>query len=219
MPINETWNPACQSPKAYGLLDLRIAAPAYNQSGQLNNLIPLGVATDTLEITPRPFYNDIYSDQYGGQQGPPVDVQYLGETIDINFSLTTWNETAINLLKQRAINQVRGVVSQNEIGSFTLKSHSIRFLINTQDTDDIRNFWCCLARQPVPIGMGTKWAEYRISLTAYRPPCYHPNSGVIEDKTLAGITSNNTGLNNFGAISTPPAEPGDGEEEEEEKDD
>lgn len=206
MPVNNNYNPACLAPKAYGLLDLWIASPAFftasggtltpgtgGSAGNPATLIRLGIATDTLEITPRPFYNDIYSDQYGGQQGPPVDVQYLGETIDINFSLTTWNEVAINLLKRRAINAVRGQVNQNEIGNFVLRSHSLRFLINTADTDDIRNFWCCLARQPVPIGMGTKWAEYRISLTAYRPPCYHPMSGVIEDRSLVGLPSNPSG--------------------------
>lgn len=174
----------CAEPVSAGLLDLRIGAPAYTWSGDtptIANVIPLGIATDTIDISPQPYFFDIHTDRNGGQAGPPTEVQYLGEIVNINMVLATWNPLAYTALRRNLVNATRGVILQSEVGSMMLRTRSIRLLINTADTDNVRNFWCCLVRQAHRVGMGTKWAELHVSLTAYRPPCYHPKANILED--------------------------------------
>lgn len=188
MSANNKYAPGCSEPVATGLLDLRIAAPAYAFDSEGNAtatvLIPLGTATDTISVSQRPYLKDIHSDRNGGQEGPPSEIQYLGEIINISLALQSWNTAAIAILRRYAVNATRGTILQAEVGAMMLKSRSIRLLINTADTVDIRNFWCCLVRDPQELGIGTKWSEMRLNFTAYRPPCYHPKANIIEDQDI-----------------------------------
>ncbi len=174
------YSPTCQEPIAYGLLDLKIAVPAF-EGTEMQDLIDLGSTVDSTDVQNRPFFHDIHTDRNGGHQGPPNEVQYLGHIVNINLELATWNPVAIEHLRKRAVNATQGKVLQSEIGEMMLKEKSIRLLMDTPDPADTRNFWCCLVREPMNIGMGTKWSSYRLSFTAYRPPCYHQKADIIED--------------------------------------
>ena len=188
MTTNPQYTPVCLEPKAYGLIDWEVAVPALNAAGDtLTTLIELGTSVETTEFRNQPFYNEIYSDLHGGQQGPPIELQYLGHLVHFTIELTTWNETALELLRQRAFivapNADRGTVHQANIGQNMFLNHSVRVLANTAQTEDVRNFYCCIAREPMSVGYGTKWASWRIPMTAYRAPCYWPGliGGVVED--------------------------------------
>jgi hypothetical protein len=188
MAVNETYAPACKEPKAYGLIDWMIAAPSQVvdplevDPTTLGTLLHLGSSVDTTEFRNAPYYNEIYGDQHGGQQGPPIEMQYLGHVVHFTVELVTWDETALELIRERVVqNPTRGLDSAAIIGAMMFKRNAIRVVANTADQDDVRNFYTCIAREPMSIGYGTKFAAWRIPFTAYRTPCYSLAGGVIED--------------------------------------
>jgi hypothetical protein len=179
------YSPICAEPKAYGLLDIKMSAPPY-VGDSLQPLIDLGSAVDSTGISERTFWNDIHGDRNGGRAGQPVEVQYIGHMVMIRLELLAWNDAAIEILRERAVNANLGTIDQSEMGQMMLKENSIRLLIDTLDPLDRRNFWCCLARDPIENAMGTKWASYQITMAAYRPPCYHEKADILEDKDNVG---------------------------------
>ncbi|MEK9809999.1 MAG: hypothetical protein VW362_06095 [Candidatus Nanopelagicales bacterium] len=60
-------------------------------TGASNALELLGYSEDQVTIEERVFRHDIHSDEYGGGEGPPIDVQYLGEVHYITMSLVNYD--------------------------------------------------------------------------------------------------------------------------------
>ena len=188
--------PLCASPVAAGLIDIKLAFPAWINNGDgsytRGSMVRLGQASDLIDIQTRPFYNKIYGDRNGGQAGPPIEQQYLGRIITINFALSTWNSTAINLLAgyrhgvaapsagNNVSNAVGGADWQDNIGRMMMQ-RGIRLCLDSGSVTSTRNFWCCIAEEPIAVGVGTKFAEYRFSFTAYRSGCNLPTADIIED--------------------------------------
>jgi len=199
MTTNDDYSPGCFTPRAYGLIDWVIWVPSWTFDGtnyQINtpaNALRLGTSTDTTEFQNQPFMNDIHSDRHGGEQGPPVETQYLGHTVKFVIELTTWNDSVLDLLRGRALDPrtgtaltapTYGIDSQYKIGQNMFQNNPIRVCANTERAEDVRNFWCCINTEPIACGIGTKWAAWRIPFTAYRVPCNIPNIGErIEDRT------------------------------------
>lgn len=188
--------PLCASPVAAGLVDIKLAFPAWINNGDntytRGAMVRLGQASDLIDIQTKPFYNKIYGDANGGQSGPPIEQQYLGRIITINFALSTWNSAAINLLAgyrhgvpaptagNNIANAIGGADWQDNIGRMMLY-RGMRLCLDAGTPVSTRNFWCCVAEEPIAIGMGTKFAEYRFSFTAYRSGCGLPTADIIED--------------------------------------
>lgn len=199
MTINDDYAPGCFTPRAYGLVDWVVFVPSFGfneGSVVLNtNALRLGTSTDTTEFQNQPFMNDIHSDRHGGESGPPVETQYLGHTVKFVIELTTWDDSVLDMLRDRAfgpsstsptglVNPTYGIDTQWKIGQNMLQNNPIRVCANTEQAEDIRNFWCCVNGEPIACGLGTKWAAWRIPFTAYRVPCNIPTiGGRVEDRT------------------------------------
>lgn len=171
--------PPCYRPKSTGLIHIKVASPT------TGTLLNLGEAYDMVDTEDRAFFHDVHSDRNGGPQGSPVEVQYLGAMIVINFTLSMFNQTTVELLHQRGVNVTPGTIAQNEIGQFMLQDKSVRLLLDTNNPLDVRNYPCCLVRDPIRVGSGTKFSQYVFSFTAYRGPCGHPKADVLWDKDAA----------------------------------
>lgn len=187
------YNPGCFEHRNFGLIDIKVAMPYWSETFE-----SIGVATDYTEISNRPFYHDIYSDRNGGREGQPSDMQYLGHNITISLELSAWDYDQIQLLKRRSVNATAGTILDSEVGTFMLAERSIRVCLDGAPTTDssgaaairTRNFWCCMVREPIAVGLGTKHMAYRIQFTAYRPPCNHAFPGVLEDQNNDGFDAN-----------------------------
>lgn len=175
------YSPPCLAPSATGLLDIKMAAPGYTGATK-NPLVDLGVAEDSLDLQDRPFYHAVHTDRNGGQQGPAEEFQYLGHIVTGTLVLNTFNQAAIDTLRQRSVNAVLGTIAQDEVGSFMLLERGVRILLGAQDPTKTRNFWTCLVQEPIGVSLGTKYSQYRIPFTAYRPPCGHQKANILEDK-------------------------------------
>lgn len=58
----------------------------------------LGYSEDRIQIDETPFFHEVKSDGYGGSEGPPCDVQYLGSVVYVRCALNRFNRTNIKTI-------------------------------------------------------------------------------------------------------------------------
>ena len=66
-----------------------------------SGLANLGYTEDGAQVTPTAYWADVPGDENGGPEGPPIDVQYLGETVDVRLVLTSWETTVADAMAAR----------------------------------------------------------------------------------------------------------------------
>lgn len=175
------YSPGCFDPIIVGEVDIKIATPSDG-----GTLTQLGTAYDMIQVQKQAFWHDVHSDRNGGPQGPPVEVQFLGEIAMVRFQLSNVNPTGYALLKKwGSATATAGTVLQSEVGALQLKTKGVRLLLETAAAGDIRNFVCCLPRQPIELGIGTKYSQVSFGFTAYRAPCGHSKANIIYDQDAA----------------------------------
>ncbi len=69
-------------------------------SGTTNTLAFLGYSENGVRINERPFTNEIKSDQYGGESGPPIDRQIFGWEHKIEIEMVYFQPTVLAALEQ-----------------------------------------------------------------------------------------------------------------------
>lgn len=67
----------------------------------VSGLADLGYTNDGVEIEEREFTIECKTDRYGGEQGPPADVQSLGREAIIRLNLTEFNAEYFHMLESR----------------------------------------------------------------------------------------------------------------------
>lgn len=67
----------------------------------VTGLVNLGYTSDGVEISHREFMIEVKSDRYGGEQGPQIDKQVLGNEAEIKLTLVEFNAEYLNLLMSR----------------------------------------------------------------------------------------------------------------------
>lgn len=170
------YDPACHSPHATGLVDIKIASPF---DGVLQQL---GHATDIIDIANRPFYLDVPGDRNGGPQGPPINIQFLGRIVVVSFALSSYDVDVCDVVEKLAVENTSGLIEQSMIGQFVMESRAMRLLLHTLDPDDTRNFWCAIPREPIRMGFGTKYNEKMFVFECHRPPCSSVADGILWDR-------------------------------------
>lgn len=171
-----------------GVITPKISAPPVAASSALTIL---GEATDMYDVQERAFYHNVPGDRNGGPQGPPIEVQDLGSIFVISFALSSFDPVEVDKIRQRARTTL-GAIDQADIGNFLLLTGSFRICLDPTPDDatataDVRNFWCCLARDPIGYNLGTKFQEMRFQFEAHKAPPTHVKAGIIQDTDNADL--------------------------------
>lgn len=161
----------CHPVVATGLVNIQVAFPS-----EAATLYHLGHATDQIDIQSRPYLIDVPGDRNGGPQGPPIEIQQIGQVYIISFVCSTVVLTTVNKLQSWWF-ATPGRVSQGEVGQFVMSTKYVRLLLQAPSSST--NFVCCVPREPIRFGIGTKYSEYAFQFEAHRAPCGHPNADVI----------------------------------------
>lgn len=144
-------------------------------TGDANALEILGTTRNGVEITFEGFFLDVPGDENGGDDGPPIDVQYLGETARIRMELTKWDTAIADKITHRERGGTAGVVPT--AGNLQFQgSKSYRLLINTVSVPF--NFPRTIIRMPIEINRGTKFSTLVIEGEAHKNA-----SNVLYDNT------------------------------------
>lgn len=142
-----------------GPATIKIAVP----SGSLQTL---GYARNETEIILTPFYHDIHSDENGGDQGPPVEKQFLGAVAQIRMRLSKI-DTAVADIVEKFMSGASAVGAPGAAGSLMFAGdNSLRLLIDSATGP--RNFLRACPTSPIESNHGTKAMEKFVEFTAYK---------------------------------------------------
>ena len=161
----------------FGKTEISTATPSAT-----GTVTELGTAIDMIEPEERVFLHNVPSDAHGGPQGPPVEVQWLGQMAIIPIRMSVWDSTQVDILR-KGHHAALGVIADGEIGSLlfgdgtTTYTGSHRLLLN--NTGAPINFTNCIIREPISASRGTKFSECNIIFEAHRAPPGHSQAGKI----------------------------------------
>ena len=60
--------------------------------------LELGYSEDRIQIDETPFFHEVKSDGFGGSEGPPCDVQYLGSVVYVRCMLNRFNNANLKTI-------------------------------------------------------------------------------------------------------------------------
>lgn len=152
-----------------GLATIKIASPA---SGSLDTL---GYTMNGAEITERVYPYNVYTDENGGDAGPPVDIQYMGEVHQIRLLLTKYDNAILNKIRAGLAGGTAG--TPGTAGTLYFQGTSAwRLLIHS--VSDPRNYTRVVFTEPKEVNKGTKHSQALVIATAYKD-----GSGVLYNAT------------------------------------
>jgi hypothetical protein len=142
-----------------------------------SGLSNLGYTEDGAQVNPNAYWIDVPGDENGGPEGPPIEVQYLGETVDIRLLFTSWEITAADAIAARLAGGTAGTPGTPGTMAF-LESKAVRLVLLT--TNAPFNFPRVLFREPIEINKGTKFSRLLFVGRAYKD-----GSGVLYNATTS----------------------------------
>ena len=147
-------------------------------TGASGALESLGYTMDGARITSEGYTTNVPGDQNGGDEGPPVEIQYLGETARVRLEMTKWDTAVQAKLEARFKGGTAG--TPPTAGSLMFAGGGyFRLLIHSPATP--RNFICAsLLKQPIEINKGTKFSRLVLEFECYKDP----TTGVLYNSTI-----------------------------------
>jgi hypothetical protein len=144
-------------------------------TGSSNALETLGLTENGAEVTFEGYYGDVPCDDNGGNEGPPADVQYFGETAEIRLTLSKFDPTI--LAKVNALLYGGTAGTPGIVGTLMFaQNFTYRLLINSPTAP--LNFPRVIFRRPRELGKGTKYSRMVLVGTAYKN-----GSGILYNAT------------------------------------
>ncbi len=136
------------------------------EGGDGDTLVDLGYTRNGAEMSFTGFFLDVPGDENGGDDGPPVDVQFMGETATIRLELTKYYGTLANELAARLKGGTGGEIGTPGTLMFG-DSKSWRLLINTGVADSF-NFLRAFPRNVIELNKGTRFSTLVAEFEAHK---------------------------------------------------
>ena len=136
-------------------------------AGQGAGIESLGYTQDGAEIEFTTFWEDVYGDQNGGTNGPPIDTIDLGQIATVRLLLTSWETTVADKIHAVVPNGTAGTAPTPGTLLFTTSARNYRVLLDNTNFDF--NFPTCLIRDTRTFNVGTKHSKLLFVFTAYHP--------------------------------------------------
>lgn len=131
------------------------------------SLVTLGYTRNMADVTKEAFFLNVPGDENGGDDGPPIEVLYLGEIARIRLELTKWDELIANAIRARVAGGTAGTASTPGT-MMSSADKMIRVLLKSANIP--RNFPFVLPRNAIEIGRGTKYSSLILELEAHKIP-------------------------------------------------
>lgn len=146
---------------------VQVAGPAEIKvgTGSTGALESLGYTAQGADVRNQGFFLDVPGDQNGGDQGPPIDVQYLGEIARIRLELTKWDDAIAAKIRTRLLAGTEGTPGTAGTLMFG-DSKTVRVLVNT--TTGPMNFPRSFIRGEWEINKGTKFSRLVVEFEAHK---------------------------------------------------
>lgn len=129
-------------------------------------LSKLGESMDMIDIEERAFWHNVPGDRYGGPQGPPIDMQYLGTIYIVRMELSRWDPDVWDVLKKRRVQTTAGTIPLTDIGKLMFSTLNTRLLLHS--TTRPLNFPAAFLRDPFQWPMGSKFSSLSLQFECHR---------------------------------------------------
>lgn len=149
--------------------------------GQGSGLQTLGYTRNGADTTKEAHWLDVPGDQNGGDDGPPIDIQYMGETVRVRLELTKWDGTVASIVSARVAGATDGTPATPGTLMFT-QTKEMRLVLDGNGVVanmDI-NFPRAIPRQAIEVNRGTKYATLVCEFE-----CHKNASGVLHNQTVS----------------------------------
>jgi hypothetical protein len=139
-------------------------------TGSQGALEELGRTRNGADLTFEGFFLDVPGDDHGGDDGHPIDIQYLGEIARVRLELTKWDASIADKVRPRRNGRAFGRVTGH--GELMIQDGLYyRLLIDCANLP--KNFPCAFPRTPIELNKGTKF-----SILVVEFEC-HPLAGTL----------------------------------------
>jgi len=139
----------------------------------------LGYTRNGADVTKEAFFLDVPGDEYGGDDGPPIEMQFLGEIARVRLEFTKWDKVIAAKLTARLKGKTAGTIDTDDIGALVFTNeYYMRLLILA--VDNPRNFPWAVMRMPIEINRGTKFSTLVIEAECHR----NQDDGILYDNVI-----------------------------------
>ena len=143
----------------------------------------LGRSINGVQVADNPFIVPVHSDTNGGEQGPPVDYQFLGKQGFLSCEMAQYNESIMD--KVRARIPVNSLNSGNAAVTFSagmlLGCAGAFFRVILYSPNWTRRYLGCIPIEPMQFNVGVIHSRHSIAFI-----CNAVN-GVVYDSTVAAV--------------------------------
>lgn len=159
-----------------GVAHILIAIP----SGALQ---PFGYTANGAQVTFEGYEIRVPSDENGGDEGPPAEIQYLGQTARVRLEMTKFDQSVSELLLRRLPSGTLGQPIGTGTPAGTLLFAGLQyFRLVIASAVKPFNFPCVsILRAPQDLNVGTKYQRHVVEVECYK----HPTTGILWDRTIA----------------------------------
>lgn len=148
-----------------------VAGPAQVKIHDGTQFFEVGLTRNGADITHEAYWLDVPGDQNGGDNGPPIDIQFLGEIGRVRLEFTKWDKVVANQIRARARSATAGQPTVAGTLMFGDLKY-LRLLINA--VNDPINFPVAIPRAPIEINRGVKY-----SVLVCEFECHKGSDGVL----------------------------------------
>jgi hypothetical protein len=143
-------------------------------TGTAGALECLGYTRNGVNTTHQAFFLDVPGDANGGDQGPPIDIQFLGEITQVRIELTKYDPDVFGRLCERfggAETLSGSPVAGTPVacGSLVFANAGHMHLKIATGTNPIQ-FPAAFPRQPIEINRGTKFSTVVCEFECHKDP-------------------------------------------------
>jgi len=163
---------------------MTLATPAdvINVSGKVEILIAvendydalfkLGESENGIQVRIENILSPVYGDRYGGNEGEPIEEQFLGKRASFQLQMSRWDPAQVTKIERLGtFLAAEGTIPLASIGALVHAAEGVRVLLYAVRTPALsRNFPCCVFNTPMEFGRGTKYSRMDIGVTARRAP-------------------------------------------------
>lgn len=163
-------------------------------TGTSHALETLGYSINGVDIEENIFTLDVHGDEHGGDAGPPIDIQYLGQVDTVRMELSKWDEAVLDKIRSRLWNAgftapLAGQVLSTNIGAlFFGGAFSFRLALDAANSGFDRDYIKVVFREPITVNRGVKHSIVRLTATCYREPAPGTGSARVFDGSVAAVS-------------------------------
>jgi len=141
----------------------------------------LGYTRNGADITKEAFFLDVPGDEHGGDDGPPIEIQYLGELCRVRLEMTKYDNTVADAVRRRCKDQTAGQPYSNGVLAGELMFGDAQYVRLTIDCPrQPRNFPVAVPRQPIELNRGTKYSTLICEFECHR----NQSTGILYDANV-----------------------------------